>query len=82
LIACSRGQTALIWRRWLGRARLQEAAVLKDADPHHGQGSHLAVCAILIGVLLVAMAIVGPLLTPEQPGQSRLPPIVLLFQSR
>jgi hypothetical protein len=56
--------------------------MIKGAGPDRGQGSHLAVCAILIGLLLVAMAIVGPLLTPEQPGQSRLPPIVLLFQSR
>jgi hypothetical protein len=56
--------------------------MIKGAGPDNGQASRLAVAAIMIAVLLVAMAIIGPLLTPEAPGQSRLPPIVLLFQSR
>jgi len=56
--------------------------MIKGAGPESGQGSRLAICAILLALVFVAMAIVGPLLTPEQPGQSRLPPIVLLFQSR
>jgi hypothetical protein len=56
--------------------------MIKGAGPESGPGGQLAVCAILIALLLAAMAVIGPLLTPEVPGQSRVPPIVLLFQSR
>ncbi len=56
--------------------------MIKGAGPGRGQGAHLAVCAILIALLFMAMAIVGPLLTPEAPGQSRLPPLFQVLADR
>jgi hypothetical protein len=61
---------------------VQEAAVLKGADPHHGQASRLAVAAIMLAVVFVAMALIGPLLSGELRDRSHLPPIVLLFEAR
>jgi len=60
---------------------MQEAVVLKGADPQHGQASRLAVAAIMLAVVFVAMALIGPLLSGEIRQPSNLPPIVLLFRS-
>ena len=57
--------------------------MIKDAGPErHGQGSHLAVAAILIVLLIAVMALIGPLLTPDAPGQSHLPPLVQVLMDR
>jgi hypothetical protein len=50
--------------------------MLKDAGPGSGQGSRLAVAAIMVALVCAAMALIGPLLTPGIPGQSRLPPLI------
>jgi hypothetical protein len=56
--------------------------VLKDAGPGRDQASRLAVAAIMLAVVFVAMAIVGPLLSGELRKPSNLPPIVLLFTAK
>jgi len=56
--------------------------MIKDAGPGGGQAGHLAVAAILIVLMLAAMALIGPLLTPAAPGQSRLPPLVQVLMAR
>jgi hypothetical protein len=65
-----------------GEIRQLEAAMIKDAGPGGGQAGHLAVAAILIVLMLAAMALIGPLLTPAAPGQSRLPPLVQVLMAR
>lgn len=55
--------------------------MIRNAGPGSGQAGRLAVAAIMIVVIFVAMAIIGPLLTPPVPGQSRLPPLVQVLMS-
>jgi hypothetical protein len=56
--------------------------VLKDAGPHNGQASRLAVAAIVLALVFVVMALVGPLISGEIRQPSNVPPIVLLFRAR
>jgi len=55
-----------------------------DEDPRsgRGQGAHLAVAAIVLALVFVMMALIGPLLTPGLPGQSKLPPLIQVLASR
>jgi hypothetical protein len=53
-----------------------------DPGPGGGQASRLAVAAIFLAVVFAAMALIGPLLTPEYPGQSRLPPLFQALAAR
>lgn len=54
----------------------------EDPGPGAGQASRLAVAAIMLAVVFVAMALIGPLLTPGLPGQSKLPPLFQVLASR
>jgi hypothetical protein len=56
--------------------------MIKGAGPDNGQASRLAVAAVMIAVVFVAMALIGPLLTPGLPGESKLPPLVQVLMSR
>ena len=56
--------------------------MLNDAGPRRGQGGHLAVAAILIVLIVAMMALIGPLLSPGLPGESRLPPLVQVLMAR
>jgi len=42
----------------------------------------LAVAAIMIALIFVAMALIGPLLSPALPGQSKLPPLFQVLMAR
>jgi hypothetical protein len=56
--------------------------MINDAGPGNGQASRLAVAGILIALVFAVMALIGPLLTPDFPGQSRLPPLIQVLMSR
>jgi hypothetical protein len=56
--------------------------MIKGSGPRNGQGGHLAVAAILIALMFVAMALIGPLLSPAAPGQSKLPPLFQVLAAR
>ena len=56
--------------------------MIRDSGPDNGQASRLAVAAILIALVFAAMALIGPLLTPEMPGESRLPPLFQVLAAR
>ena len=56
--------------------------MIKGAGPGNGQAGHLAVAVILIALMFAAMAMIGPLLSPDIPGQSKLPPLVQVLMAR
>jgi hypothetical protein len=58
------------------------SGMIRDSGPDKGQASRLAVAAVMIALVFAAMALIGPLLSPEQPGQSRLPPLIQVLMSR
>jgi hypothetical protein len=53
-----------------------------DPNSGGGQASRLAVAAIVLAVVFAAMALIGPLLTPGVPGESRLPPLIQVLAAR
>jgi hypothetical protein len=61
---------------------MREAAMLKESGPGGGQASRLAVAAIMLALVFAAMALIGPLLTPGLPGESKLPPLIQVLASR
>ncbi len=56
--------------------------MIDHSGPGGGQAGRLAVAAILLAVLFAAMALIGPLLTPGEPGESRLPPLFQVLAAR
>ena len=56
--------------------------MVKGSDPGSGQASHLAVAAVVLVLIFAAMTMVRPLLNPEVPQQSNLPPLFQALKAR